>query len=166
MMSKSHQVLPFYNIADNPPLMPLLSYQAELVYQTTTPITVSAAKEMLTAGEYHALIIPARSLNKRPNTPAPQIAPRFKIARVVTPCPEEREKEHKKHVPYQRLEHSPVPSESSLSSLESEDDIQSGKIPKLNGEAGRLGRGGYNLEEKLGWGKNGFKQLKVRMYID
>ena len=60
-------------------------------------------------------------------------------------------------------EGSPVPSESSLSSIASEQEA-SEKIPKLIGEAGRPGRGGYNLEEQLGWGEEGFKALKVNLY--
>ncbi|KAI6030170.1 hypothetical protein EDC04DRAFT_101086 [Pisolithus marmoratus] len=59
----------------------------------------------------------------------------------------------------EHLESSPAPSESSLSSLESE--LRAGdKIPKPNGEAGRPGRGGYNLEEQLGWSADDFKKLK------
>ena len=141
----------------------MLSYQVKLIYQTTTPITVSADEEMLTAGEYCAPIVPPRSLNKRSNTPGPLAAHQFKIARVVTPSPEGDGKEA---ASINQQEHALTPMESSLSSLESEDDIQIGKIPKPNGEAGRPGRGGYNLEEKLGWGENGFKELKVGTYIN
>lgn len=57
----------------------------------------------------------------------------------------------------------PAPSESSLSSLESEPGADD-KIPKPSGEVGRPGRGGYNLEEQLGWGEDGFKRLKVSVY--
>ncbi|KAI6024031.1 hypothetical protein BKA83DRAFT_4125420 [Pisolithus microcarpus] len=52
-----------------------------------------------------------------------------------------------------------MPSESSLSSLESE--LGTGdKIPKPNGEAGWPGHGDYNLEEQLSWGEDSFKSLK------
>ncbi|KAI6017428.1 hypothetical protein EDC04DRAFT_2943374 [Pisolithus marmoratus] len=56
-------------------------------------------------------------------------------------------------------ESSPAPSESSLSSLESEPGADD-KIPKPSGEVGRPGHGGYNLEEQLGWGEDSFKRLK------
>jgi hypothetical protein len=159
---KSHQVPLFYDASENPQPMPLLSYQAEMVYQTTTPVIVSPAEEMLTAGAYHGPIVPPRSVIKRPNVPVLSVASRqLKIARVVTPSPEGHEGGL---ASCQRSEPSPTPTESSLSSLESEDDIGIRKIPKPNGEAGRPGRGGYNLEEKLGWGEDGFKELKVRMY--
>ena len=48
-------------------------------------------------------------------------------------------------------------SESSLTSLES----SSNKIPKPDGEAGRPGRGGYNLEVQLAWDKAVILNLKV-----
>ncbi|KAG6373935.1 hypothetical protein JVT61DRAFT_6097 [Boletus reticuloceps] len=153
--SKSHQVSAFYDVSDNPPPMPLLSYQTEIVYQTTTPVIISAGEEMLT-GAYHAPTrVSLQIINKRSNTPIPP-AHQFKVVRVITPSPEGSEES----ASYQRSEHSPTPTESSLSSLESKDDTQIGRIPKPNGEAGRPGRGGYNLEEKLGWGEDGFKELK------
>jgi hypothetical protein len=34
-------------------------------------------------------------------------------------------------------------------------------IPKPQGEAGRPGRGGYNLQETLGWSDIDYKKLKV-----
>ncbi|KAI6140714.1 hypothetical protein EDD17DRAFT_1417834, partial [Pisolithus thermaeus] len=46
------------------------------------------------------------------------------------------------------------------------------KIPKPNGKVGRPGQGGYNLEDQLGWGRDGFKNLKrfmkkaVRKHLD
>ena len=50
------------------------------------------------------------------------------------------------------------PSESSSES-DGEDGVQ--LIPKPNGEAGRPGRGGYNVEESLGWPTKEYRQLKV-----
>ena len=45
-----------------------------------------------------------------------------------------------------------------------DDDSENDKelIPKPEGEAGRPGRGGYNLEDKLGWRRKEFQQMKVR----
>jgi len=39
---------------------------------------------------------------------------------------------------------------------------RSGVIPKPEGEAGRPGRGGYNLEESLEWRSKDYERLKVR----
>jgi hypothetical protein len=41
-------------------------------------------------------------------------------------------------------------------------EFSSNKIPKPQGEAGRPGRGGYNLERMLNWEPKSFKLLKVR----
>lgn len=49
-------------------------------------------------------------------------------------------------------------SESSLTSLES----GTIKIPKPEGEAGRPGRGGYNLKAQLAWNPAMFSKLKVQ----
>lgn len=54
-------------------------------------------------------------------------------------------------------------SESSLSSLsdsESDDDNDL-LIPKPKGEAGRPGRGGYNLEDTLAWEAKDYRKIKV-----
>ncbi|KAI5994380.1 hypothetical protein EDD15DRAFT_2107035, partial [Pisolithus albus] len=83
-------------------------------------------------------------------------------SRGPTPAPTNKQKSVTIEDPpsnSERSEGSPTPSESSLSSLESEPGA-SDKIPKPNGEAGRPGRGGYNLEEQLSWGEDGFKSLK------
>jgi hypothetical protein len=44
---------------------------------------------------------------------------------------------------------------------EDDDDGDNKLIPKPEGEAGRPGRGGYNLEDKLGWRRKEFQQIKV-----
>ncbi|KAF8882343.1 hypothetical protein CPB84DRAFT_1770996 [Gymnopilus junonius] len=40
---------------------------------------------------------------------------------------------------------------------------KSGLIPKPEGEAGRPGRGGYNLEQTLGWPKKEYEHIKKFM---
>lgn len=150
---KSHPVPAFFDMGDGVLPMPLLSFQAEMIYQPRSPIIVSTMEEMATS----SCISPARSTN---NLPSVHFAPRPpKIARLEaeTVLPEASDGQLKNH---QRSEHSPTPSDSTLSSLE-EDDVRSGKIPKPHGEAGRPGRGGYNLEEKMGWGERKFNHLKV-----
>ncbi|KAI5991395.1 hypothetical protein EDD15DRAFT_2368757 [Pisolithus albus] len=88
--------------------------------------------------------------------------PRARSPSGQTSAPTVRGKSVAINAPSSDSEHSessPAPSESSLSSLESELG-GSDKISKPSGEAGRPGRGGYNLEEQLGWGDSGFKSLK------
>ncbi|KAI0766262.1 hypothetical protein BC629DRAFT_1596420 [Irpex lacteus] len=43
------------------------------------------------------------------------------------------------------------------------DDDTVGQIPKPSGEAGRPGRGGYNLKDTLGWAVNDFEDLKRKV---
>lgn len=40
-----------------------------------------------------------------------------------------------------------------------------GMIPKPEGESGRLNRGGYNLQDALGWNSRQFKKVKVRSLV-
>ena len=56
---------------------------------------------------------------------------------------------------------------SDLSEISESDsaDLDDAKIPKPAGEAGRPGRGGYNLEVTLDWNPKAFKKLKVRSLI-
>ena len=58
---------------------------------------------------------------------------------------------------------SPSPSESTLLSLDEDDEKSSNKFPKPTSEVGWPGQGGYNLEEKMGLGEDGFKKLKVNL---
>lgn len=51
---------------------------------------------------------------------------------------------------------------SSDSPFDDEHDDDNGLIPKPEGEAGRPGRGGYNLEDTLGWQRKEFQRVKVR----
>ncbi|KAI6025390.1 hypothetical protein BKA83DRAFT_4597434 [Pisolithus microcarpus] len=107
----------------------------------------------------------SRATSPRAMTPR-AITPRAQGPRGQTPAPAAREKPVAIRFPSpgsSESEGSPAPSESSLSSLESglgEND----KFSKPSGEAGRPGRGGYNLEEQLSWGGDGFKSLKVSIY--
>ena len=76
-----------------------------------------------------------------------------------SPNPSKSEKRNKKHV-------SPE-SDSDLSSLtdsdSEDDDDDDDLIAKPEGEVGRPGRGGYNLEEALRWPGKEYRQLKVRL---
>jgi hypothetical protein len=56
-------------------------------------------------------------------------------------------------------------SEGSVESDSDRTDDSGDKIPKPDGEAGRPGRGGYNLEVALGWSPKLYKKLKVCHYL-
>ncbi|KAG2335429.1 hypothetical protein BDR05DRAFT_954080 [Suillus weaverae] len=80
----------------------------------------------------------------RGTLPVPSRAPTPKVVKSVSFATENGESEK-------------VSIYSSLSSLSSKDS----KILKPEGEAGRPGRGGYNLEKALNWDVNRFKSLKA-----
>jgi len=163
-LSKSRPVPAFYNSEESVHILPVLSSQVEMAYQPTSHVCVSACKEMtltqldvLTQESAEARVKTARARTPRAQTPREKTPTHLlsgskKPVTIDLPC---SDSEHS--------EGSPAPSESSLSSIASEQEA-SDKIPKPSGEAGRPGRGGYNLEEQLGWGEEGFKALKVNLY--
>jgi len=85
------------------------------------------------------------------------------------PNPTRREHSKVRFSPYlsksnkQNQKHLSVESESELSSLTDSDseDEEDDLIPKPEGEASRPGRGGYNVEDALGWPGKEYRQLKV-----
>ena len=162
--SKSKPVPAFYNSGESAHVLPVLSSQVEMVYQPTSHVCVSACEEM-TLTQLDVLSqesVEARVKTAWARTPA-AVTPREK---TPTHVPSGSAKAVTIDLPCSDSEHSegsPVPSELSLLSIASEQEA-SEKIPKLIGEAGRPGRGGYNLEEQLGWGEEGFKALKVNLY--
>ncbi|KAI6039484.1 hypothetical protein EDC04DRAFT_2603147 [Pisolithus marmoratus] len=163
---------------NSPHLLPILSSQLEMVLLPAGRVRVGMSESM-TLTELDVLLhtnVEARAKTPRMATPrvtTPRaITPRAKMPSVTTPraqtfrgqtpAPAGKQKLVTiKNLPSdsEHLESSPALSESSLSSLESEPGADN-KIPKLSGEVGRPGRGGYNLEEQLGWGEDGFKCLK------
>ncbi|KIJ05246.1 hypothetical protein PAXINDRAFT_159113, partial [Paxillus involutus ATCC 200175] len=166
--AKPRAVPTFYDVDESPPLLPLLSSQTEICYHPMSRVFVSANEDMTIAKlnvPQRVPILRATPAVPRASTPGP---PRPSTPLVVTVTGKLPVKavtftsSGPSESPQSNLEqsrHSPSPSKSSLSSLESEvGDV--GKIPKPNGEAGRPGRGGYNLEEQLGWGEDNFKTLK------
>ncbi|KAI6094164.1 hypothetical protein EV401DRAFT_1896428 [Pisolithus croceorrhizus] len=164
-----------------PNLLPVLSSQVEIAFLPGRPVCVSTSESMTvldldflsgTRGEK----IP-RTTTSRATTPTAMtsraMTPRAKTPRVVTPraqspmgqmpAPTAKGKLVTIKTPssYSKCsESSPAPSKSSLSTLESEIGGND-KISKPSGEAGRPGHRGYNLEEQLGWGDDGFKSLKA-----
>ncbi|KAI6096458.1 hypothetical protein F5141DRAFT_1067701 [Pisolithus sp. B1] len=177
-VSKSRPVPAFYD--GKPNLLPVLSSQVEIAFLPGRHVRVSASESMTvldldflsgTRGEK----IP-RTTTSRATTPTATTSrattPRVKTPRAATPraqspmgqmpAPTAKGKLVTIEAPSSDSkcsESSPAPSESSLSTLESELGGND-KISKPSGEAGRPGHGGYNLEEQLGWGDDSFKSLK------
>ncbi|KAI6107826.1 hypothetical protein EDD16DRAFT_1523106 [Pisolithus croceorrhizus] len=143
-VAKSRPVPAFYD--SKPHLVPVLSSQVEIA--------------LLPGKRVHSGNFPGGDPERK--TPIATTS-RAQTPREQTPAPMPKGKSVTIELPSSDSEHSegsPAPSESSLSSLESELG-GSDKIPKPSGEAGRPGHGGYNLEDQLGWGEDCFKNLKV-----
>ncbi|KAI6006164.1 hypothetical protein EDC04DRAFT_2611547 [Pisolithus marmoratus] len=193
-VSKLQSVPAFYD--NKPHLLPLLTSQVELVH-LPVQCTCITASESMTLTVLSQNNVEARAKTARATTPRVQMpstearvmipratTPRTKMPRVMTPIaqisrgqtPEPMGKQRSTTIENlqsdsEHSEGSPVPSQSSLSSLESE-LTQGDKNPKLSGEVGWPGCGGYNLEEQLNWGADSFKSLKqfvnkaIRKHLD
>ncbi|KAI5987136.1 hypothetical protein EDC04DRAFT_2614927, partial [Pisolithus marmoratus] len=155
-VSKSRSVPTFYD--NEPHLLPLLTSQVELHTRAKTARATTPRVQMPSA-EARATI--PRVMTPRTKTPR-ATTPIAQISRGQTPEPTGKQRSTTIENLQSNSEHSegsPAPSQSSLSSLESE-LTQGDKNPKLSGEVGWPGRGGYNLEEQLNWGADSFKSLK------
>ncbi|KAI6043422.1 hypothetical protein EDC04DRAFT_2600281 [Pisolithus marmoratus] len=191
---KSQSVPAFYN--NEPHLLPLLTSQVELVCLPVQCMCITASESM-TLTVLSQNNVEARAKTARVTTPRVQMpsaearvtipratTARMKMPRVMTPIaqisrgqtPEPTGKQRSTTMENlqsnsEHLEGSPAPSQSSLSSLESE-LTQGDKNPKPSGEVGQPGHGGYNLEEQLNWGADSFKSLKqfvnkaIRKHLD
>lgn len=136
--------------------------------------------------QYHHAASPPPAKNSRAGTPAPAKSragtPRTTRSRATTPAraapypPRNPRKVNFRSAPRARSRSS---EDSVLSELtdderqlpnESQPEPEGaqefvGQIPKPKGEAGRLNRGGYNLEEKMEIDSEEFKDLKVCFYL-
>ncbi|KAG1854337.1 hypothetical protein C8R48DRAFT_776726 [Suillus tomentosus] len=141
-------VPPFYQ-ADGPPQqLPLLTYHTEMLYPTASFVLISPQEE---------IVFSTNTLRGRTRTPSqvfttstplvPSRSPTLKFTKSVSFSADQitGNGESEKMSMY-----------SSILSTDSDDS----RIPKPEGEAGRPGRGGYNLERALNWDANRFKKLR------
>ncbi|KAI5984814.1 hypothetical protein EDC04DRAFT_2615578 [Pisolithus marmoratus] len=146
----------------SPPIPPLIAHS---VFSVGDGSSASGAARAKTPRMATPRATTPRAIAPRAKTPS-ATTPRAQTFGGQTPAPAGKQKLVTiENLPSdsEHSESSPAPSESSLSSLESEPGADD-KIPKPSGEVGRPGHGGYNLEEQLGWGEDGFKRLKVSVY--
>jgi hypothetical protein len=138
---------PFYEPGAPPPTLPILIAQTE-VGNIDRPDKLLAQEELGTGpARKHALNFTRRftpysktRLRRQPNHPRSSTSKH----RDVTPGPESDSGSDSDH-------------SDSASSASSENHL----VPKPDGEAGRPGRGGYNLEEALGWEHKKYSRIKV-----
>jgi len=112
---------------------------------------------LLARTEIGKMYVPDKPLSQEELGPNPTQRERSKVR--FSPYPSKKNKQNKKHLSAE--------SDSELSSLTDsdseyeEDEEEEDLISKPEGEAGRPGRGGYNVEDALGWPGKEYRQLKV-----
>ena len=138
---------PYFEPGAPPPTLPILIAQTE-VGIVNTPCKLLAQEEI---GSGPTVARSARS-NAR-YTPYPKSAPRH-------PLPSKPHNED-------HDEGSDSPSDSELTSINDTDSEcdDSHLIAKPDGEAGRPGRGGYNLEGALKWEHKKYLKVKVSLLV-
>jgi hypothetical protein len=147
------KVSPFYEPGAPPPPVPLLTSQAEFCYEPTNAITITAQEEIPSG--------PTAAIRQKMFQSLPRA--RFRspvLLRGASPGPS-RNYDNLSDLSDLSELGSSSDSEASVSSVSSRE----GMIPKPEGESGRLNRGGYNLQDALGWNSRQFKKVKVRSLV-
>ncbi|KAG9308359.1 hypothetical protein JVU11DRAFT_11987 [Chiua virens] len=133
MSPKKLQSVPAFYSTDAPPQLPQLSSHVQMI-QTVSLVAVTATTQLATPKPAALVLSTTRAATPGPHSAAPpfQLAPT--LSRTTTPPPPPGAKgkgvafaastEAWPHSDYERSEHSPAPSDSSLSSLESDATLQ------------------------------------------
>jgi hypothetical protein len=156
-MASFMAIIPFFEPGAPPPTLPIPLAQMEIGTLASIPCKLLAQEEI---SQLHDI--------SRPDVPSdPNVSAPCKIS-VPSTQPASRRGRLKSKSPVRARHKSlSMSSESSQSDVELEDsdsDTDDDQIPKPSGEAGRPGRGGYNLEDTLHWDPKEFTKLKVCTY--
>jgi hypothetical protein len=144
MAPSSRPVAAFFEPGAPPPPLPLLTSRTELSYNTPPPAKTVAREELLQNSG------PGRTI-KPPTIHARVKAPQIRIR---------DERSDSESSSSDSSDSDSSESDSSEPAL-SEVDSSDGRVQRPGGEPGRPGRGGYNLEEAVGWNGKDFKRLQV-----
>lgn len=141
------KIPPYFEPSSPPPILPIIIAQTEI--GISEPCKVLAQEEIGVGPSSTCL---ASRLTQIRDHRSPRLASSVaKVAAIINA----RESEPR--------DGNLSESESELTELESEDSPPLPLIPKPQGEAGRPGRGGYNLQQVLGWHKMEYERVKVHM---
>ncbi|KAG1720366.1 hypothetical protein EDD22DRAFT_854655 [Suillus occidentalis] len=150
-MPHTSAAVPAFYQADGPPRpLPLLTYHTELLCANASLVLISSQEEMAFSTLRERVVPPSRVFSTtsfRSTTPIPSRPSTPKVSKAVSFSAE--------HMP-QLSDPNQLSMYSSITSMNS----NTSKITKPEGEAGRPGRGGYNLESALCWDALRFKQFK------
>ncbi|KAG2341494.1 hypothetical protein BDR05DRAFT_1001604 [Suillus weaverae] len=155
-------VSPFYQ-ADGPlQQLPLLTYHTEMLYPKASFVLISPQEEI--AFSTHTLHGRTRTPSRVFTTSTPPIPtgpPTPKLITSRSPTPK-----FTKVVSFSADQISGNGESVKMSMYSSilSTNSNNSKIPKPEGEAGRLARGGYNLERALNWDSNRFKMLRDHVH--
>jgi hypothetical protein len=145
------EISPYFEPGAPPPTLPILIAQTE-IGNAQTPGKLVAQEEIGSGPTVARLPYPKRHTTPS-HFPLRSSTPKLKFTSKSSKRPNTTSVSLDESVNSE--------SESSLSSLsdsESDDELL---IPKPKGEAGRPGRGGYNLENTLGWEGKDYRKMKV-----
>ena len=145
------EISPYFEPGAPPPTLPILIAQTE-IGNAQTPGKLVAQEEIGSGPTVARLPYPKRHTTPS-HFPLRSSTPKLKFTSKSSKRPNTTSVSLDESVNSE--------SESSLSSLsdsESDDELL---IPKPKGEAGRPGRGGYNLENTLGWEGKDYQKMKV-----
>ena len=138
------EIPPFFEPGAPPPTLPILLAQTE-VGSIISPPKLLAEEEIGTGPILVCSLVKSRSAPyQRHSTAGP---PLNSYPTAVVLDTESRDRDF---------------DDSDQNSESSDDETL---IPKPNGEAGRPGRGGYNLEDALGWHAKEYSRFKVESFL-
>ena len=149
-MAVSTPVPALYEPGAPPPTLPLLTSQTDIFYNPLHSCTITAREE-LPPGQQ------TRCHQSLP--PTPNLAGRVRFQSLPAHSNDDVSEDSDSSLT--SLSSSDSDSESDSDELNEEDN----KIGKPPGEAGRPGRGGYNLRVALGWAADDHKKLLVCIFI-
>ncbi|KAI6097968.1 hypothetical protein EDD16DRAFT_1718878 [Pisolithus croceorrhizus] len=153
-MHSSRPVPAFFDADEPPQQLPVLSSQSEMYYRPKNRVRVSAMEEMSLSHHPIASTCNQRQIDRQ------NAAHDYTWNQFKSNNPQRSNPRHE--TLGSRLCHPGTKTKKAIR----------GKFLKPNGEVGRPGQGGYNLEDQLGWGRDGFKNLKrfvkkaVRKHLD
>ena len=155
-------ISPFFEPNAPPPPLPLLTCQTDFSYARCSP-TVTVAEETV---DMKTTLL-KRSIRKCNSSvarsPSPYVKPTNETKRQLAFANPATSSNDNARSELSDTSLSDLPdsadTRSQSSSMNTDDEL----IPKPDGEAGRPGRGGYNLEKALNWSPKAFRKLQVFM---
>lgn len=160
----SKTISPFFEPGAPPPTLPLLTCQTDLSYIPLRSATITACEELLPRSETPKAKLHGSPAPSRGRSSSPYVKPvsKVKVLFAAPASPPDDDDARSQSSASSALTNvsSDAPSRS-VSRSPSPADSSHDLIQKPDGEAGRPGRGGYNLQKTLNWHPKTFQKLQV-----